>query len=81
MAATPVTHSAVRASRLGSGPAPSFMAPAMALGFAISTGVVVGSISRSAFQLRTYAWLRSLDACSTVTPGFRRAIISSQPQL
>ena len=81
IAATPLTHSAVRASRLGSGPLPSLMADAMARGRALSIDAMDGSNARCAAQLRRYALVRSADAASRLTPGRVRTIISIQPQL
>ena len=82
IAATPVTHNAVRASRLGSGPAPTFIAPAIRVRLRDLDGVSVPV----ELQLRVPASQRT-PGSGPPTPArrSRRASgapsISIQPQL
>src|SRR4029077_14201173 len=70
----------VRASRPGYGPAATLSAPAIATGRVLSTRGMNELIARAASRLRTYASVRSVFACASVTPGFRLTIISAQSQ-
>src|SRR5688572_10441395 len=79
IAATAVTQRAVRASRPGSGPAPGLTDDTATCGLALSTGGIPGSWARAAVQLLANAWLASVAACSSLTPGFRRTSTCIQP--
>jgi hypothetical protein len=78
MAATPATQSAVRASRDGSGPALSFSDERIAPGRASSIEGMSGSWTRLRFHVRAADCVASAVACSRLTPGLRRTIISTQ---
>ena len=79
--ATPRTQSAVLDSSPASGPAATRTSAASARGFARVAGGRPGSIAFSAFQLCSYAALKSASAASRVTPGLRRTSACIQPQL
>ena len=78
--ATPPSHAATFAKPEAFGPRSLRIEPIIARGRSSASGGIRDDSTRSASVLFTNAWVRSALAAASLTPGFRRAIMSIQPQ-